>query len=209
MLPLSVESIKYRILCDRHAIIQSCENFITTVLPRNCIPFKGTRISVTRLRTPAVMPFIRTLLIPYSLHAISAKNDSGTAGSDPLFEAGAFFRIHSNQFEHLVFEFGSELQSITGSPFAGSRLTSLFLPPPVRFICPGHFARCLSIGCVHFERQSFLRQLSRSVFFRIGSHFCNDDSIQCQTYLRLCIRGLRLSPCRRIQIPFSMSVYLH
>jgi hypothetical protein len=88
-------------LCDRNAIIQPHNNSITTIFPRNCIPFSGSRISVTQLRSPAIMSFTKTILIPYSLHAISTKNDSHTASSDPRFSPLPHQDSH-RYFSHLL-----------------------------------------------------------------------------------------------------------
>jgi hypothetical protein len=71
---VSAESIDYRILCDDTAIIQSSKNPNAVFLPRNCIAFNGTRVSVTDLRALAIRRVVKVIVIPYSLRAISKLN---------------------------------------------------------------------------------------------------------------------------------------
>jgi hypothetical protein len=163
MFVVSVESIEYRKLCDRNAIIESWNHSITTFFPRNCIPFNGIRISVTHLSIRDFTAVVKTILIPYSLRVICMKSND-PSWSDTLLDV----RAPPEDLEYLVFEFGSGLQSITDSPFAGSRLKSLFFPASVRFICPTGFERCSSVGCVHFGCKSSLRQLGRKVFSELS-----------------------------------------
>jgi hypothetical protein len=127
---VSLDSINYRRFCDCKAIIQSWNNPIAKVFHRNCIAFNGTRISVSHLRTTTVTRGVKIILISYSLHTISGFNRSETS-----------------ELESLVFEFGSELQSMTDSVFSYSRLRSLFFPPKAS-LCS-------------------LRQLSRELFSRL------------------------------------------
>jgi hypothetical protein len=94
------------------------------------------------------------------VHVILKRNSSAATWCNPLLD----WQTRPRKLEYLVFEFGSELQSITDSPFARLGLTLLFLPPTVRFICQGAFSDCSSVACVHFGHQSSLRQLSRWVF---------------------------------------------
>jgi hypothetical protein len=114
---VSVESIDYRIFGDNTAIVQSCQDSTPMLLPRNCIASSVRRISVTQLRIAGSARVINTLLIPYSLHIVS------------LFPAS-----RTGNLKYLVFEFGSELESISDSAFAFSSLRSLFFPPTLRFI---------------------------------------------------------------------------
>jgi hypothetical protein len=113
---VSAESIDYGILCDDKAIIQSSNNPKATFLPRNCIAFDGTRVSVTDLRALTFRPLVKIIIIPYSLRAISNLN-----GTDAL---SSYSR--PTKLEYLDFEFGSDLQSICDFAFAKSPLKSLF-----------------------------------------------------------------------------------
>jgi hypothetical protein len=71
-----VESIDYRIFGYGQAIIQSWHNAITTILPRHCAMFHGTRVSIADLRITGFGTVVRTILIPYSMHT-----------TDPVFPA--------------------------------------------------------------------------------------------------------------------------
>jgi hypothetical protein len=68
---------------------------------------------------------IKAIFIPYSLPTISA-----------------FYVYDVRQLKYAVFEFGSELQSITDLEFASSGITSLFFPASVRVIGYRAFAGC-------------------------------------------------------------------
>jgi hypothetical protein len=193
MVMVSDESIDYRKLCDRNAVIEPWKNSIITILPRNCVPFNGIRLSVTDLRTSAITPFVQTILIPYSLYTIS-KNASRTTLSDAV---GTIYLdvIRPKQLRYLVFEFGSELQSITDAPFAKSRLTSLFIPPTLRFIGPSAFFDCASVACIHFVAQSSLRQLNEWVFAKL-SHI---NAITIRSSVKR-IEGDAFRDCRLLRV---------
>jgi hypothetical protein len=125
MKKISVDSIDYRILCNDTSLIQSWNDSITEIFPRNCVSVNGTRIGVTALWGATFATVVKTLPIPYSLQAISDCRAT-----------------QSTDLEYLVFEFGSELQAIADSRFARSKLASLFLPCSLRFIGPGCFEGC-------------------------------------------------------------------
>jgi hypothetical protein len=129
-------SIDYRIFGDGTAIAQSCDDSTPIFLPRNCVAFKGMRVSVAHLRIPDFAIVVNTILIPYSLHATS------------LFNAHWIRHL-----KYLVFEFSSELKSISDSMFASSRLRSRFFPPTVGFISCSPDTRCAPAARVHFGRQ--------------------------------------------------------
>jgi hypothetical protein len=136
---LSVDQIDYRIPSDGEAIIEFCNDSITTVFGRNCIAFDGNCFLISHLRTSTVA---KTILVPYSVHTILR---SRTISPLPL--------------KSLVFEFGSELKSIAPYTFYRSPLKSIFSPPSVSVI--GSFAFCgsSSLSCVHFDCDSSLWQL--------------------------------------------------
>jgi hypothetical protein len=102
---------------------------------------------VTHLRTTHSTSVIKALLIPYSLHTIPD-----------------FHHLATAELEYLVFEYGSELQGIPCSGFAGSGLRSLFFPPTLRCIGPMAFSNCRAIAYMAFGRQCSLRRLTREVF---------------------------------------------
>jgi hypothetical protein len=145
------DSIEYGILCDSKAGVQSWNDDITTLLPRNSVAFSGTRVPIAHLRTSWFTEDVETVLIPYSLHTISC-----------------FDLNESNQLEYLVFECGSELQSISALGFALARLRSLFIPRTLRFICPWAFSRYTCIACIHFANRSALDQLGPWIFFGLS-----------------------------------------
>jgi hypothetical protein len=122
---VSADSIDYGILCDRKAKIESCSDFIHVVLPRNCIPFKGTGISVTHMRSIRRTGSVKNLLIPDSVHSIYG------------FDSGP-----DSKLEYLIFESGSELGSIPDAAFAPSQLVSLSFSATVRFMGEKAFADC-------------------------------------------------------------------
>jgi hypothetical protein len=141
---VSVESTDYRILCDDTAIIQSSKNPITAFFPPNSVAFNGTRISVTHLPPVTFTPLVKIIVIPYSLRAISDLNGPNALSSNSP----------PTELEYLVFEFGSELQSICYFAFAKLQLRSLFFPPSVCFLYPRAFVDCSSVGSVYFGRHS-------------------------------------------------------
>jgi hypothetical protein len=142
-----IDSIDYRLFYDGNAVIQSCNELITALIPRNCVIFNGVPVSVTHLQSVSLAGPVKTLLIPNSLHTISD-----------------FDRSEPGKLEYLVFESGTELDSIPFSAFSRCCLPSLFLPRSVRFIGETAFAYCNTIASVHFDRQSSLRQLSPELF---------------------------------------------
>jgi hypothetical protein len=103
---LSVDQIDYRILSDAETIIESCNDSIPTIFPRNCIAFGGNHFRIAHLQ---VLPCAKTIIVPYSVQGI--------------FFWGYF---SCNRLESLVFEFGSELESIAESSFVRSELKSVF-----------------------------------------------------------------------------------
>jgi hypothetical protein len=106
---VSLASIDYRIFADNKAMIQSVNNSVTIALPRNCVPANGRRVTITHLRLGALPNIARAIVIPYSLHAIFG-----------------FHYTCLRELKYVVFEFGSEFQSITDSAFRCSGLRSLF-----------------------------------------------------------------------------------
>jgi hypothetical protein len=146
--------IEYRIVCNCQAIVQSLNNSITIAIPRNCVAVNGTCFSVAHLRVRALPTILRTIVIPYSLHTIF--------GLSPL-------QTHMRELEYLVFEFGSELQSISDWAFASSSFRSVLFPATVRFIGQSAFYNCSAVVFLNFARQSSLWQLSKDVFYSLAS----------------------------------------
>jgi hypothetical protein len=87
---ICIESIDYHILCDHRAIIQSSNNSIAALLPRNCVTFNGSQISVTHLLASALRGVVKPILIPYSLQTISGFYPPALRGLEYLvFECGS------------------------------------------------------------------------------------------------------------------------
>jgi hypothetical protein len=206
---VSADSINYGILCDAKAVIQSWNDSITTLLPRNYVIFNGTRICIAHLRTAWFSDSVETVLIPYSLQTIYC------------FESG-----EAPKLEYLIFEFGSELRAILDGAFAHSGLRSLFLPPTLLFLAANAFIRCDSVACVHFGFRSSLGQLRLNVFAVLrricaitipSSVKCIDDAFGDCHLLRVvrfelpsqcwCISTLAFAFCpllERISLPSSV-----
>jgi hypothetical protein len=125
MVVVSVESIDYRIFGDGTAIVQSCNDFSPILLPRNCVTLNGWRVYVPHLGIAVSANVFNASLIPYSLHSIS------------LFPAN-----WTSNLKYLVFEFGSQLESILNLSFVSSKLRSLFLSSTVHFIGGGAHNYC-------------------------------------------------------------------
>jgi hypothetical protein len=170
---VSVDRMDYRIFCDYKAIIQSWHNSTTTVFLRNCISFNGTRVSIDHLRPAGLTNDVKTLFVPYSLHTISG-----------------FHVCKTIALEYLVFEFGSELQSITDSCFGHSALRLLFFPPSVRFLGENVFHHCCSVACVHFDCQYSLKHVTRMVF----SELCQISAIAIPSSVK-CINSKAFREC--------------
>jgi hypothetical protein len=164
---ISIDSIKYRILCDGTAVIQSCNNLLGTLLPRNYVVFNGDQVRVTHLLTAALTGAATTLLIPYSLNPIYNR-------VEPIRD----FRIAEiKNLEYLVFESGAELQSITSSAFARflAQIAVFATQSPCYWskrLCMLHVRRIPS-----FWPSIFAEAIEWKDIFRIGSHFCNYDSL--------------------------------
>jgi hypothetical protein len=111
---------------------------------------------VAHLRLRPFRAFPEAILIPYSIHTISG-----------------FCKGQAKALESLVFEFGSDLQSITDSSFSRSPLRSLFFSSTVRFIHPaGTLAYGSRVGTIHFGDHSSLLRLTRCVFSDLN-HICS------------------------------------
>jgi hypothetical protein len=214
MTVVSADLINYGILCDAKAIIQSWNDCITALLPRNYVIFNGTRVCIAHLRTAGFSDSVKTVLIPYSLQTISC-----------------FYSGEARRLEYLIFEFGSELRSIPDGAFAFSKLRSLFLPPNICFLAANAFARCDYVACVHFGFDSSLGQLRSSVFASLrricsitipSSVKCIDNAFGDCRLLRVvqfelpshcwCISTLAFNGCpllERISLPSSVEFIDH
>jgi hypothetical protein len=122
-----IDSIDYHILCDGKAVVQSCNQSITALLPRSCVIVNGAPAIVTHLRLTVLTGAVQTVLIPHSLHTMCS-----------------FDLPEIRKLEYLVFESGTKLRSIASAVFACSGLRSLFLPSTVRIIGTKAFANCES-----------------------------------------------------------------
>jgi hypothetical protein len=144
---VTVESIRYRIISEAKAIIDSWREPIPTPLSRNRVAFNGIRISGAHLDSCAFSNKVEAILIPCSVRTISD-----------------FSVRRLKDVEYVVFEFGSQLQSISEHALSGSSFRSQFLPDAVSFSDEYAFYHLSSLACVHFGRQSSLTQLKSSVF---------------------------------------------
>jgi hypothetical protein len=147
MAEVSVESISYQIITEAQVVIQCCDDSVTTLLPRNCIPFCANRARVAHLTIRVLRKSTTIMLIPYSIFTIFG---------------GCEFALMCLQ--SLAFEFGSELSSISSSIFRIFSVSSIFIPQSVCFIGYYAFLANNSITCVHFDRNSSLIQLKSGTF---------------------------------------------
>jgi hypothetical protein len=173
-------TIDYHIFSDGTAIVQSFSNFITTLVPRNCLPFNGILISVIHLLTPATMSFVNTVLIPYSLQSISVTRICSLIRS-----------------KSLVFEFESDLRSFGRSTFVHSEFISLFFLPSLHFIGRIAFHDCPSLTGIHFGLGSSIRQFSEKVFSGLRQLFAviipaNPRDAPRPSYFQNCVSSLQL-----------------
>jgi hypothetical protein len=141
---LALDKINYRILFDTEAIIESRTGSFTAVFARNSVAFGGICIAVTHLD---IANLGKTIIIPYSVHTILSSHWDGTY-----------------ELESLVFEFGSELQSIAPSAFISSQLKCVFVPGPVCSIGDAAFFLCHYLSWVSFDCQTSLWQLRSLIF---------------------------------------------
>jgi hypothetical protein len=147
MFKVSIDSIAYRVISDAHAIIQYCDDSITTLFPRNCLAFCGTRVRVTHLNTGGLNILAQVILVPYSIHTI--------------FRLGY---VSLSGLTSLAFEFGSELSSMALSAFPRFSAPVIFLPRSLRFIVKSPFVDRVSVTCVQFDRNSSLIQFKSEAF---------------------------------------------
>jgi hypothetical protein len=171
---LSVDEIHYRILSDTETIIEFSNDPVIAVFPRNCVSFGGNRIRVAHWSMPA---FATSMLVSYSARTIFRRNDISTL-----------------LLQYLVFELGTELQSIAPSTFDTSQLKSVCLPNSSLLIRVYAFFRCAFLACVHFDCHSSLWRLS-SWGFSLFSYLAvvtipasvtqlNDAVFECCMHLR-------------------------
>jgi hypothetical protein len=146
-----VGSIQYQIRSDTEAVVQSCGDFIKSLLPRNSVALGGHRVDVTHMHPTDSYTSLKSILIPHSVHTI--------------FGAAFFsFDYFGLALESLVFGSGSEFHSILSAIFQKSSLNSLFVPQSVSFIRASAFAECQSVDSLLFGRNSSLMQLQDATF---------------------------------------------
>jgi hypothetical protein len=172
-----VESIQYQVISDTEAVAQFCSDFVASLVPRNCVACRGNCVTVAHFRPAGPYPSLKTILLPHSVHTISA-----------------FSLYHGDQVESLVFEWGSELPFIGFSTFQGLPPTSIFIPGSVSFIGTSGFADCYSAHSLVFDRNSSLLQFPSHAFSSLGSLASITILCLCQTNLRGCFSVLLLSP---------------
>jgi hypothetical protein len=137
MVEVSVESIRYLIISETEATVQTCSCSIKTLLHGNVLVFGRNRIGVAHLNTCTLSNPTKIVLIPYSLHTI--------------FGGGW---VDLAQLKYRVSEREGELASIDRSAFRKRAATSSFIPQSVCFITFSAFAYNESVPCVHFDRNS-------------------------------------------------------
>jgi hypothetical protein len=146
--------IQYQIIAVAEAVVQSCESFLTTLLPRNSLAFQGHCATVAHFRLTDAYCSVNTMLIPHSLHIISNIDSLNSSNSD--------FRL-----EWLVFECESELESITSPIFQKFSIKYIFIPRSVSLIGTSAVTGGRSAAFLHFDRNSLLIQLQANIFFRL------------------------------------------
>jgi hypothetical protein len=168
---ISVDSINYCIFGDGKAAIESCDDYIATFLPRNCVAINGHHFSVAHLRAARFSDVVKAIMIPHSLYTIFGSSFSQTS-----------------KLEYLIFESESELYSISDSTLARSRLRSLFLPPTLRFLETQAFSYCHSVACVHFGHRSSLSKFPALIFSGLNQIYTITipSSVKCIGSRALC-----------------------
>jgi hypothetical protein len=144
---ISADSVNYSISSDDMATVQSWDDCVSILLPRNSVPFAGKLVRVAVLCPIDVQDSVDTVLIPRSIRRIYG---------DVI---NSRFRPRS-----MVFELWSELECIDPSDFAGCSLQFLFIPESVDYIGSRAFADCTSITYISFHCHSSLWQLKYETF---------------------------------------------
>jgi hypothetical protein len=149
---ISADAIRYSISSDGVAAVQSCDDCVSILLPRNSVPFDGALVRVRVLRAIDVPDSVNIVLIPYSIHHMNSD----------------VFRFRSC-LKSVAFELSSELYLIVPSAFQQCPLQSIFIPQSIDFIGSKAFEGCESIACVSFDRHSSLWQLKSANFFGLSN----------------------------------------
>jgi hypothetical protein len=142
--------MEYQIITNSEAIVRFCEGSFRTVFARNSIGFRGKRARVTEWRTPAAEWSVEIVFIPSSLI---------------IFRLDDF--CHS-ALQHLVFEFGSHLDSFIVQFPELESIKSIFIPQSVTFISSSAFSG-KSLSFVLFARHCTLKQLISNTFVWLDS----------------------------------------
>jgi hypothetical protein len=113
---------------------QSCDHCVSTLFPRNSVPFAGKFVRVTVFHLNVVPACVNTVLIPRSIRCI-------------------YGRVFSSlvNLTSLVFEPWSEMEWIVPSAFKHCLLQCIFIPQSVDLIGLEAFQLCDSLTYVYFH----------------------------------------------------------
>jgi hypothetical protein len=178
---ISANAIDYLISSNDVATVQSSDDCVSVLLPRNSIAFAGNVVRVAVLCPISVLDSLKSILIPHSIGHISGNVFSSKSRSASL-----------------VFEHGSELKWIGWSAFRSCALQCVFIPQSVDFIGSRAFVDCKSITHVYFGCHSSIWQLKSQNFSELsslsaitipasirqihGSAFSRCSSLSCVTF---------------------------